>query len=285
MVKKISKFCISCLIVITLGSCSLAGTWVYERLDSYIADYFKDFANFTNAQNQEIELISEEFLNWFTENELEKVKLLLNSLKSIDLENPEKDISTAYREGEDLVRRINQYFEKPIINFSRNLNEDQIDEIAQHFEKLRQDREKERAKEGKEYKERLLDNYISGFDRIGIKLRDKQIEEVKLKLGNHIEIRQEWSDLQQRWIEEFIQLLKNGDSPNYDIEMSIYLNSFESLGSKGFRDKIDQNEALAIKIISDVFKSIDERQIKGFNKSLNIYLRSIDRILLNRKIN
>lgn len=263
----------------------MAGSWVYERLDSYIADYFKDFANFTNAQNQEIELISEEFLNWFTENELEKVKLLLNSLKSINLENPEKDISSAYREGENLFRRINQYFEKPIINFSRNLNEDQIDEIAQHFEKLRQDREKERAKEGKEYKERLLDNYISGFDRVGIKLRDKQIEEVKLKLGNHIEIRQEWSDLQQSWIKEFIQLLKKSDSPNYDIEMSVYLNSFESLGSKSFRDKIDQNEALAIKIISDVFKSIDERQIKGFNKSLNIYLRSIDRILLNRKIN
>ena len=263
----------------------MAGSWVYERLDSYIADYFKDFANFTKEQNQEIELISEEFLNWFTINELEKVKLLLTNLKNINLENPEKDISSAYREGEDLFRRINQYFEKPIINFSRNLSQKQIDEVAQHFEKLRQDREKERAKERKGYQDRLLDNYISGFDRIGIKLRDEQIEEVKLKLRNHIEIRQEWSDLQQSWIEEFIQLLKNSDSPNYDIEMSVYLNSFESLGSKGFRDKIDQNEALAIKIISDVFKSIDERQIKGFNKSLNIYLRSIDRILLNRKIN
>ena len=50
--------------------------------------------------------------------------------------------------------------------------------------------------------------------------------------------------------------------------MSVYLNSFESLGSKGFRDKIDQNEALAIKIIYDVFKSINERQIKGFNKKM-----------------
>jgi hypothetical protein len=112
-----------------------------------------------------------------------------------------------------------------------------------------------------------------------------QIEQVKLELRNHVEINKEWSDLQQSWIEEFIQLLKKSDSPNYDIKMSVYLNSFESLGSKGFRDRVDQNEALAIKVISDVFKSIDERQIKGFNKSLNIYLRSIDRILLNRKIN
>ncbi len=62
MVKKISKFCLSSLIIITLSSCSLAGSWVYERLDSYIADYFKDFANFTKEQNQEIELISEERL-------------------------------------------------------------------------------------------------------------------------------------------------------------------------------------------------------------------------------
>ena len=91
--------------------CEKAGS--VTRRPKKATQSLKDFANFTSAQNQEIELISEEFLNWFTENELETVKLLLNSLKSIDLENPEKDISSAYRDGEDLVRRINKYFEKP----------------------------------------------------------------------------------------------------------------------------------------------------------------------------
>ena len=263
----------------------MAGSWVYERLDGYIADYFKDFADFNKMQNQEIDRISEEFLDWFSINELEKVRLLLNNLKTIDTENPENEIRLAYQEGEDLFKRINQYFEKHIINFSRGLNEKQINEIAQHFEKIRDEREEERAKDKKEYKERILDNYTSGFDRIGINLRKDQIDELKLRLINHQEIRQEWSDLQQLWINEFIQLLRNSDSPDYENEMTIYLNAFDSLGSEAFRTKVEQNENLAIDIISFVFKSCDDSQIKGFNRSLDIYLKSIDRILLNRQVN
>jgi hypothetical protein len=271
--------------VLALSSCSLAGSWVYERLDGYIADYFKEFADFTKAQNQEIDRVSEEFLDWFSINELEKVRLFLNNLKTIDIENPENEIKLAYIEGEALFKRINQYFEKPIINFSRGLSEKQINEIAQHFEEIRDEREKERAKDKKEYKERILDNYISGFDRIGINLRKDQIDELKLRLSKHQEIRQEWSDLQQLWINEFIQLLRNRNSPDYEKEMIIYLNAFDSLGSDTFRAKVEQNENLAIDVISFVFKSSDDSQIKGFNRSLDIYLKSIDRILVNRKVN
>ena len=85
MVEKILKISLSSLMILLLSSCSIAGSWVYERLDSYLADYFKEFADFSKEQNQEIELISEEFLNWFSENELLKIKLLIEDLKKIDL--------------------------------------------------------------------------------------------------------------------------------------------------------------------------------------------------------
>ena len=67
--------------------------------------------------------------------------------------------------------------------------------------------------------------------------------------------------------------------------MIIYLNAFDSLGSDTFRAKIEQNENLAIDVISFVFKSSDDSQIKGLSRSLDIYLKSIDRILENRKVN
>ena len=65
-----------------MSSCSIAGSWVYERLDNYLADYFKEFANFSQEQDEEIEIISTEFINWFSENELSKVKVILENLKS-----------------------------------------------------------------------------------------------------------------------------------------------------------------------------------------------------------
>jgi len=274
----------SSLMILLLSSCSIAGSWVYERLDSYLADYFKEFANFSKEQNQEIELISEEFLNWFSENELLKIKLLIEDLKKIDTKNPEEKVLSAYRQGEEIFARVNDFFERPIINFSKGLNEDQINQIDNHFKELREEREEERKNEKKEYKERLLENYISGFDRIGIRLRDDQLETIKLKLENHVEVRKEWSELQQNWTNEFVQLLKRNTSYGYESRMSAYLNSLEELGNEEFRDKIEKNEMLSMEIISFVFLTSNEKQIKGFNRSLDIYLKSINRILLKRKV-
>lgn len=284
MVKKILKICMSSLMILLLSSCSIAGSWVYERLDSYLADYFKEFADFSKEQNQEIELISEEFLNWFSENELLKIKLLIEDLKKIDTKNPEEKVVSAYRQGEEIFARVNDFFERPIINFSKGLNEDQINQIDNHFKELREEREEERKNEKKEYKERLLENYISGFDRIGIRLRDDQLETIKIKLENHVEVRKEWSELQQNWTNEFVQLLKRNTSYGYESRMSAYLNSLEELGNEEFRDKIEKNEMLSMEIISFVFLTSNEKQIKGFNSGLDIYLKSINRILLKRKV-
>ena len=267
--------------IFSMSSCSIAGSWVYERLDNYLADYFKEFAHFSREQDEEIEIISTELINWFSVSELSKVKVILEKLKSINLQNPEKEIVSIYRDAEGIFRRSNFYFKLPIISFTKEINEVQIDEIGSHFRELREKREKERSENGYS----LIDNYISGFDRVGIKLRDDQIDKIKLKLENHIEVREEWSNLQEEWIEEFIQLLKNNQSPDYETKMSAYLDSLEELGEEKFREKIDKNELLAQEIISFVFKSSDEKQIENFNRSLDIYIKSINRILSRREVN
>ena len=281
MVRNIYKFCLLSLMIFSMSSCSIAGSWVYERLDNYLADYFKEFANFSQEQDEEIEIISTEFINWFSENELNKVKVILEKLKNLNLQNPEKEISFIYKDAEGIFTRSNFYFKSPIISFTKEINEVQIDEIGSHFRELREKRKKERLENGYS----LIDNYISGFDRVGIKLRDDQIDKIKLKLENHIEVREEWSNLQEEWIEEFIQLLKNNQSSDYETKMSAYLDSLEELGEEKFREKIDKNELLAQEIISFVFKSSDEKQIEYFNRSLDIYIKSINRILSRRQVN
>jgi hypothetical protein len=66
--------------------------------------------------------------------------------------------------------------------------------------------------------------------------------------------------------------------------MSAYLDSLEELGNEEFREKIEKNEMLSMEIISFVILTSNEKQIKGFNRSLDIYLKSINRILLKRKV-
>ena len=118
-----------------------------------------------------------------------------------------------------------------------------------------------------------------------LNLREEQIDTLKIRLNEHFEIREEWSKFQKEWVEEFILLLRENQTPNYDSKMAAYLRYFEDLGDDEFRTKMESNEELTIELLSYVLRTADDRQIKGFKRSLDTYLKSINRILSNRKIN
>ena len=285
MVDNFLKSSIPILLSIVLSSCSIAGTWVYERLDNYLADYFKEYADFSKEQNNEIEKISKDYLDWFSANELPRIKLLIKELKDIKSDNPEITVLSAYEDGEKIFRRTNSYFEEPIINFSKTLDENQIIEIGKHFEEIREKREEEQREEKNNYLDEILENYVSGFDRVGIILREDQITIIRSKLQTYIPLRAEWSSLQEEWVNEFIQLLKQNNSKGYEEKMLLFLQSIQSLGDGVFENNADKNQILSIEIISYVFSSSDERQMKNFRRNMDIYLKSINRILSKRSVN
>ena len=285
MVDNFLKSSIPILLSIVLSSCSIAGTWVYERLDNYLADYFKEYADFSKEQNNEIEKISKDYLDWFSANELPRIKLLIKELKDIKSDNPETTVFSAYEDGQKIFRRTNSYFEEPIINFSKTLDENQIIEIGKHFEEIREKREEEQREEKKNYLDEILENYVSGFDRVGIILREDQITIIRSKLQTYIPLRAEWSSLQEEWVNEFIQLLKQNNSKGYEEKMLLFLQSIQSLGDGVFENNADKNQILSIEIISYVFSSSDERQMTNFRRNMDIYLKSINRILSKRSVN
>jgi len=285
MFKKKFRIYLFLLIPFLLNSCSIAGSWVYERIDSYLADYFIEFADFNQIQKQEINKTSKEFHDWFSESELPKIKGLLLELKNIDPNNPKREISLAYEMGELIFARANEYFEEPIIQFTKGITDKQIDQMKQHFETIRKEREEERKKEKKNYKQRISENFVSGFNRVGIKLDDSQLMLIDGKLNNYAEVREEWSNLQKIWIDEFIDLLRQKDADEYSTKMLNYLRSLENLGSSEFRDKIESNEKLSLEIINATFMTLNEKQLKSFKRNMDIYIKSINRILSNRGIN
>ena len=285
MFKKKLRIYLFLLIPFLLNSCSIAGSWVYERIDSYLADYFIEFADFNQIQKQEINKTSKEFHDWFSESELPKIQGLLLELKNIDPNNPKREISLAYEMGELIFARANGYFEEPIIQFTKGITDKQIDQMKQHFETIRKEREEERKKEKKNYKQRISENFVSGFNRVGIKLDDSQLMLIDGKLNNYAEVREEWSNLQKIWIDEFIDLLRQKDADEYSTKMLNYLRSLENLGSSEFRDKIESNEKLSLEIINATFMTLNEKQLKSFKKNMDIYIKSINRILSNRGIN
>ena len=266
-----------------LGSCSIAGSWVYERADGYLAEYFKEYANFSEEQENEIDKVTESYVNWFTLNELPIIKTILVNMKNINDNNAESLINEAYLNGQGLFERSNKYFEKSFVEFSKTLTDLQVDEIKNHFDEIQIEREESRKKE-KSYSEEVFENFSSGFRRLNIKLTNAQKDFAKENIKELKNTRPGWSFFQEKWVEELIEILKKRNDKDFEKNITSHLRSFENLGDEEFQLKRKNNEQVTIKIISGIFSSASEKQIKGMNRRIETYIASIDRILSNRSL-
>jgi len=266
-----------------LVSCSIAGTWFYERADSYLADYFKEFANFSNEQKDEIDKVTKNYLDWFTENELSVVRDILVNLKDINNSNANNLIDETYVVGQELFTRSNKYFEKSFIEFFKSLTDLQVDEIKDHFEEIRIEREESR-KEDNTYPEEVAENYVSGFRRLNIKLTRSQRDYLKENIKGLKNIRADWSFFQEKWVAELIGILEKRNDQDFEIKITSHLRNLESLGDEEFQLNRKNNEQIGIETITGILSSASEKQIKGAKKRIDTYITSIDRILSNRSL-
>jgi hypothetical protein len=281
--KKKLKIYVTISSLLILSSCSVAGSWVYERADSFLADYFKEYANFSNQQKDEIDKVTENYLDWFTRNELPVIRAVLVDLKEINNSDVDNLIKETYKNGQELFERSNKYFEKSFIKFFKTLTDLQVDEIKNHFEEIQVEREESR-KEEKIYSEEVIENYISGFRRLNIKLTKAQKDYVKENIKGLKNIRSEWSFFQEKWVEELIEILNKRNDQDFDKRITAHLKALENLGDEEFQLKRKNNEQIGIKIISGILSNASEKQIKGAKRRIDTYIASIDRILSNRSL-
>ena len=280
MTKKF-KIYITIASLFILGSCSIAGSWFYERADSYLADYFKEYANFSNEQKNEIDKVTKNYLDWFTTNELPVIRDVLVNLKDMSNSNANDLIEETYVIGQGLFARSNKYFEKSFIEFFKSLTDLQVSEIKAHFEEIRIEREESR-KDQNTYPEEVSENYISGFRRLNIKLTKPQRNYVNENIKGLKNIRADWSAFQEKWVEELIGILEKRNDQDFEIKITAHLRNLESLGDEEFQLKRKNNEQIGIKIISGILANASEKQMKGAKRRIDTYIASIDRILSNR---
>jgi len=281
--KRIFNIYLTISLLFFLSSCSVAGSWIYERADGYLADYFKEFANFSNEQKNEIDKVTENYLDWFTRNELPIIRSVLVDLTNLNNSNADNLINKAYLNGQGLFERSNKYFEKSFMEFSKTLTDVQVEEIKNHFEEIRIKREKLR-KEEKSYSEEVVKNYIAGFRRLNFKLTKSQKEYLEANVKELKNTRSDWTFFQEKWVEEFIRILNKRNDQDFEKIIINHLRTFENLGDGEFQLNRKINEQVSIKIISSILSNASEKQIKGVTRRIETYITSINRILSNRSL-
>ena len=270
-------------LIFLISACSIAGSWAFGKLDNYLNDYFFTFANFSETQKKEIETVTENFKYWLVKEQLTEIKLLLNKVNSLDSSSTEAEINLIYEEGSIIVKSITSYFDSELIKFSLSLDQKQISEIENHFLELQEKRKKEDEDREKEtYQERLQKNYISGFKRIGIKLRDKQKAALTEYVKGIVDNGDEWDQLQAKWMQKMISILRKNKKESFKEELNSHLVALFDLGPSSFRKKVERNQIISIKAVTKVVNSMDDDQFKKMRKRVRVYIRSVDKILKNQ---
>ena len=270
-------------LILLISACSIAGSWAFGKLDNYLNDYFFTFANFSETQKKEIETVTENFKYWLVKEQLTEIKLLLNKVNSLDSSSTEAEINLIYEEGSIIVKSVTSYFNSELIKFSLSLDQKQISEIENHFLELQEKRKKEDEDREKEtYQERLQKNYISGFKRIGIKLRDKQKTALTESVKGIVDNGDEWDQLQAKWMQKMISILRTNKKESFKEELNSHLVALFDLGPSSFRKKVERNQIISIKAVTKVVNSMDDDQFKKMRKRVRVYIRSVDKILKNQ---
>ena len=271
------------LLLLTLSSCSIAGSWVYERLDNYLANYFFEFADFSEDQREKIRSITEDYQLWFSKSELPKINNLLIELKNFNEDTNKKEIEDIYEKGFEIFKSTNNYFAPYLVELSKSLTKSQIDQVENHFTEIQKERdEKNTERLKKPYKERILENYSSGLRRLGIELKQEQLNRLSDSLKQMEDSGDEWNLLQKEWNSKLIAILKTNKTTNFEESLNAHLEELYSLGSTSFRDNTEKNQDVIISSLTDIIKSLDVTQRKKLTRRLNVYQKSLKKIIKNQ---
>ena len=276
------KFYLIISVIFSVVSCSIAGSWAFERIDNYLVSYFNEYASFSEEQQSAIERVSKDYQNWFAKNELPKIKIMLLQMKYINRENSKEFTLQFYDYVRDLLTKTGMFFETPFVEFSDTLSQKQIIEIEKYLAAKHSDWASQIAQGSGSYSDLVLKRYIAGFKRIKMELTDSQIKTVAARASAMDDLRLQWSLHRKEWTAQLLVLLSERSDPLYEMALISHLKQISSIGDSKFQSKLKKNREITIDTISNIFEEASESQLDSFRERLDVFIASIDRILATR---
>ena len=259
------------LLIINLSACSVIGELWYERIDTFIANQFLEYADFSNTQEDHIRKAVKEFKLWNLENELPKYKALLIRLQSLDAQTNVADIEAIYQAGLQLNNGTINFFRPFLIEFCKDLTNKQVTEIGIHLNEMLAKRRARLTKENNTYQEDLKKSFVRIFRFLRVKLNDEQKNTIRLLSSELIDTRSESIVIREVWNQEFVVILALRNQGHFEQILTSHLNTFGS----------EEADARAVinEISANIIASFDEKQRTNFQKRLGALITSIDQII------
>ena len=271
MFQRAYKKTIIILAIFNLSACSVVGGLWYERIDQFIANQFLEYATFSIAQENYIRKATKEFKHWNAKNELPEYKKLLLTFRLLDSTTRVDDIDDIYKKGVLLGNKSRDFFVPYMVELFSELTNQQVEEIAIHFDGLMEERRLELNNERKSFQATLEKSFVRFFRLLGVRLNNEQKNTVSLLSSELKDTRYELIDERIKWNQQFVTILALRQEKNFKQVLVDHINSLSS-EDKNTRRVINQ-------ITAAIIASLDEKQRERFQKRLEVFETSIDQIL------
>lgn len=243
---------------------SLVIRYFYGRMDNNLNARILAMAEFSDAQKEEIQQAVDAYSVWHRQNELpryaEFIGVLLHRVETgqFDQQIVMEDLET--------VRDFAKvgFLQSPFVqhaDFMKGLDDRQVDQVAEHFEKrdeaFREWLEKHKKGGGNQ---RRLKSIVKNTRRFGINLSEEQQQIIAAGLKRYDNDPMERHLLWNRWEQEFIVLLQNREDPDFEVNLTQHLQQYQDQMRIHNPERDLHNRKVSAQIIHDVVDNLDARQ-------------------------
>ena len=281
----LSFILVSILVSSFLTSCAFTGSLIFERLDTYITDYFIKFAEFSEEQENEINNFSQNYEEWVIKNHIKGLREIIVKTKAADRAEYAVLLQEFDMRFRNFWKETNLFFVIPFINFSESITDTQIEQIESYFLKSFNERGSSDKRSKTEFIEEVQERYVKGFRRLGISLNREQKKIINSAANNTHDILSDWRFNQEIWINNLIIILHQRAERSFAKDLAAHLQSQQDIGSDDYKRRIESNRDITMQSIIKIFENLTMNQRQSLNKKLDLYISIIDKVLLNSREN
>ncbi|MGI9318293.1 MAG: DUF6279 family lipoprotein [bacterium] len=221
-------------------------------------------AEFSEVQKAEIQSAVDEYATWHRRNELPRYAEFIAELQA-KVESGHFDHQGVMQDME-VVRDFAKtgFLQSPFAQsaqFVKSLDDNQINQVAQHFDDQNKKSlawiEKYEPEEGNKMR---LKSIVKNTRRFGISLNEDQKLIIAEGLMQYDNDPMERHLLWNRWEEELIELLKNRGQSGFDSKLTSHLHQYQDQMRIHNPERDIHNRKVSAQIIYDVVHNLDPKQ-------------------------
>lgn len=235
---RITGLILACTLLIACTGRLVLGT-VYNGASGRMATQIKSYATFSESQQAIIDNNFASYHSWHRSTQLPAYSRFLNDIIG-DLEHTRTTSLSTVTIWQKQINNFSAAMRRcnPLNNaaeFLKTLNDKQVQEIANSFDKISKKHARDHSTESTEQRQQRRQKSISKWiKRAGLKINDQQKKLIDEKISQQINLGSQRMYLRKKWTDQFIELLQKRDQPDFDTRIGSHIKSLSNMTRENY---------------------------------------------------